>query len=223
MLEAKIYSKQELFKELHITKYTWEQRKDDFLEHLQDYCDYKYICEGGKTSQFEIYEVYGEYYPLPRKSNREQKEKDYEDFTLKHLREHPINTVANVARNAIQDEILQDKYHHKIGAAQNYIRPVMKSDKLSKGEYYWCQLVYDEYIPINEMQLTTLKELFKKCGSHPEVRAKVESGEITREEAKEELYQKVEYDYNMVMEEFTATFGFRPVRAAAYAEAEQLS
>lgn len=64
--------KKEFLPKYNIPLRHWERRKEDLLNHLENYFDFKIV--GSNPIVIEIYEQYGEYQPLPRKVNITNKE-----------------------------------------------------------------------------------------------------------------------------------------------------
>lgn len=226
LLKEGIVTKNELFKELHISDYTWINRREDWLDHFADFCDYEAFQKGRGIWYFNIKEVYQEeYYPLPRKSNKAEKEADYEAFTLKHIEKYPYCSTAIIARNAIEDKEIQNKYHHKEGSAYRYIRPVVNNEsKVHKGERVWGHLSKDglTFILLTPQQLdylnATLEYYFKDVNNIDEkqadIIAKEEGRDITKEEAKELIYEKAKCAYGQAMDRFREMWHFRPYKVS---------
>lgn len=58
--KGEIYNfKEEFWKELNISKNSWENRKEDLLAWLENFYDYELL--GGRPIRIHIKEVYGEY------------------------------------------------------------------------------------------------------------------------------------------------------------------
>lgn len=220
------YTQKQLFEVLGISKYTWAKRREDWLDHFADFCDYDMYQKKNGPWYFNIKEVYQEeYYPLPRKSNKAEKEADYEAFTLKHIEKNPYCSTAIIARNAIEDEEIQNKYHHKEGSAYRYIRPVVNNEsKVHKGERVWGHLSKDglTFILLTPQQLdylnATFDYYFKDVNNIDEkqadIIAKEEGRDITKEEAKELIYEKAKCAYGQAMDRFREMWHFRPYKVS---------
>ena len=218
MLEVGQFKKKELLEMINVSEYQWKGRRAEILENLEDCCDYE-IHAGGPNNNitFIIKEVFSEFQPLKRKTvlSKEEKLKDYEKFTLEELPKHPLNSIANLARNAVEDKKLKEKYAHKDKTAMNYIRPVMKSDKVSAKQKYWARLEGNSYIPLNKDEEQFLRQCFQDCMSvkeEYELMAMYENGDVEKETIKEALFNKVKGSYDSAMNKFIEEYGFRPIK-----------
>ena len=152
--KGKVYDfKNEFWNLIHLSKYSWENRKEDILEWLKNFYDYE-LYEG-RPMRIYIKEIYGEYKPLPRKGleNLMQKQADYEKFAIASLgTEFKPNSKAKTAREAI-DAFGYDKYGHtNVRAVTNrYISPVFDEYGESNGIKRWVW--FDSYEPLDEETL----------------------------------------------------------------------
>lgn len=218
MLTIGQFTKKEFFEMINITESQWRRRKDEVLSLLEDCCDFE-IHSGGVNNSltFIVKEVYGELPPLTNKKllSREEKLRDYERFTLEELPKHPLNSIANLARNAVEDKQLKQKYAHKERTAMNYIRPVMKSDKVSAKQKYWARLEGNSYIPLDKEEEEFLRQCFQenmKVREEYELIAMYENGDVEKEQIKEALFNKVKGSYDNAMNKFIEEYGFRPIK-----------
>ena len=221
MIEKGKYTQRQLFDKLDISQYVWTKRKEDWLEYFYDFCDYEYYQERYGIWVFDIKEVYiEEYIPLPRKSDTKQKFEDYEKFTLEHIKNFPYSSTALIARNAVNDEEIQSKYHHQPASAYRYIRPVVNDEsKVNKGEKVWGYLSEDKlyFYPLNPQQEYYLKEVLKYYLNEEhqvDIISQVENGDITKEEAKELLYNQVSARYVDAINAFKEKWGVWPFRVS---------
>lgn len=218
MLTTGQFKKKEFFAMTGLTESQWRRRKDEILSLLEDCCNFEIHVGGANNSlTFVIKEVYGEMPPLINKKvvTREEKLKDYERFTLEELPKHPLNSIANLARNAVEDKKLKEKYAHRERTAMNYIRPVMKSDKVSAKQKYWARLEGNSYIPLNKDEEQFLRQCFQDCMSvkeEYELMAMYENGDVEKETIKEALFKKVKGSYDSAMNKFIEEYGFRPIK-----------
>ena len=134
-------SRSELNKKYNIDSHLWTRRHDDLLNYLQDFMD---ITEIKSDTNRYTYEIEGEMPdtipPFLRKSELEQKKKDYELYTIKALgTEFKPNSKSKIAREAIRD-FGQDKYGHKSQEAvvKRYIKEPFDKYGVSDGNKYWC-------------------------------------------------------------------------------------
>lgn len=209
LLECKIYTLDELKKALHISKRMWEERKEELLDYMKLFFNYE-ITLKGRSYQFHIKEQYQEYEPMPRKSKTPEIQAFYEQEAEHILTYKPRNTGANLAREIIDKN---NKYHHAVGTAANYIKPFLKKN-YEIGEREWCQINYETYSydKISDEQLKCLNNLFNKYLSSNAVAdaiADQEAGYTTKEEA----YECLKSHYNSAMLAFKEQYGFRPYKA----------
>lgn len=228
MLEEREYSIQELLDTLKITKYQWETRREEVLDNLSDACDFELVHLSGRhKSCFKIKEIYGEYQPLLRKNiySRERKNAMYKNFVVKEIEkgseghvEGVLETTANLARKSLDDKEIS-KLNHAQGTSENYIRPVLKSNLFNKGDKVWARLFSDNhYEAISEEQLAFLTGLFKEANIEKVVDtfSEYQSGNLSKEEAKELIFGEVGHKYCAVMSLFKNKYGFRPIKVSYY-------
>ena len=218
MLTAGQFKKAELLNMLNISENQWKRRKEEVLALLEDCCSFEMRSGGVNNSlTFIIKEVYNDNPVLAdkRSATREEKLRDYERFTLEELPKHPLNSIANLARNAVEDEKLKQKYAHKERTAMNYIRPVMKSDKVSAKQKYWARLEGNSYIPLDKEEEEFLRQCFQEnmhIREEYELMAMYENGDVEKEQIKEALFNKVKGSYDSAMNKFIEQYGFRPIK-----------
>ena len=219
MLTVGQFKKAELLNMLNISDNQWKRRKEEVLALLEDCCSFEMHSGGVHNSlTFIIKEVYNDNPVLAdrRSASREEKLRDYEKFTLEELPKHPLNSIANLARNAVEDKQLKQKYAHKEISAMNYIRPVIKSDKVSAKQKYWARLEGNSYIPLNREEEAFLKQCFQESmhiREEYELMAMHENGDVEKEQIKEALFNKVKRSYDNAMNKFIEEYGFRPIKA----------
>lgn len=159
----KVYDfKQEFWSIIHLSKYSWETRKEEVLEWLTNFFDYE-LYEG-KPMRIYIKEIYGEYRPLPRKGLEllQQKKADYEKFAIAALgNEFKPNSKARTAREAI-DAFGYDKYGHtNVRAVTNrYVGPVFDEYGECNNVKHWVW--YHSYEPLDEETLARWREIMEE-------------------------------------------------------------
>lgn len=209
MIECKTYTLAEFKKILSITKWQWEERKDDLLDWLKIFFNYE-IVPNGRSYNFIIKEQYCEYEPLPRKSKVPEMRAFYENEADHILQYKPRNTGANIAREI---NTYNNKYEHAEGTIANYIRPYLKAN-YSISDKEWCYIDYEAYTYniINAEQLKYLKEQFEKylsSSTTADIIADVEAGYLTKDEG----YSNLKRHYNDAISAFKEKYGFRPYKA----------
>lgn len=141
----------ELNQKYNLNINVWNRKHDVVMAHLSLYMD---IIETKERGQY-FYEIKGDMPdnipPVPRKTNREEKEKDYEAFVIKALgTEFKYNSQAKIAREAIKD-FGKKKYQHTNpkGVAQNYVsKPFKKYAEEEKDSRTWVW--YRTYTPLDD-------------------------------------------------------------------------
>ena len=154
-ITTKIYLfKEEFCKQLKISNYIFDRRREDLLEWLKNFYDYELL--EGKPLHIVIKEVIGEYRPLPRKAYdskaretlQQEKKKDYEEFTIKALGdEFKPNSKSKIAREAIA-AFGDEKYGHysKEGVVRRYIREPFDTYGETNNNNLW--VYYSSYRPL---------------------------------------------------------------------------
>lgn len=209
--------KEEFCKELKISNYIFDRRKDDLLEWLKNF--YEYDLLEGKPMYIIIKEILGEYKPLPRKSygseEREnfikQKKKDYEEFTIKSLgNEFKPNSKSKIAREAI-NEFGYEKYGHysKEGVVRRYIKEPFDTYGETNNKTVWVkypsyEIISDDLVREWKNILSEFKITREKFSSLYDeyFLAKVEGGNVLKD---------IDNYYEQALNKFKELYGFIPV------------
>lgn len=211
MITLKKYTLDELKQELGISKWQWDQRKNDLLEHLKIYFDYD-IIKQGKGYCIDIYEQYAEYEPLPKKTRTPEIKEYYYEQTKEEIKKQPWNTGSNIARNIEAKN--KNKYDHVQGTMGNYIRPIIKEKFLPPhAKAQWMRLSDDRlsYVPLTQEELDYFTSLFNsKSQEEKEIIGKQRAGYITKREAKEQILELAEIRYDQAIFMFRDKFGYMP-------------
>lgn len=209
MIEYKVYKQKELRELLHISDNTWREKRDEIFEYLNEFFDYEVISKG-RAIYIDIHSQYKEYEPIPKKS--EVARKYYKEKTKEELTDQPWNTGANIARNIIRKG--QNKFDHREGTICNYVRPILKNAIVSGKQWMQSDKENYTYVPLTEEEQKYLNALFHgKVDPNEDYDSLQEykAGYITRKEVGEEVLNRVEIRYDMVMEKFKRKFGFIPI------------
>ena len=200
-------SRKELSQQYHITKYSWEKRHDEIIAHLQDFMD---ITEIKSDTNRYTYEIEGEMPesipPLPKKSELEQKKKDYELYTIKALgTEFKPNSKSKIAREAIRD-FGQDKYGHKSprSVVESYIKEPFDKYGVSDGNKYWCY--YNTY----EVLEPEVLEAWRKILKEEHISEREAANAFYRQQQGEDISKEKQY-YQNALDRFKAEYGSMPV------------
>lgn len=140
------------------------------------------------------------------------------------VQESPLQTYVSIARNMQQKNDPYTKRHpQKEDTMVRYIRPVMETDFAVK-EWVWGDINQTPIKPLTQDQKDYLMILInkRKGVSLDElsfaVKAAEDAGYISKEEAKDLLYDTATTDYEDVMCAFREKFHFRPRLVASWQE-----
>ncbi len=213
----KQYSLAELKRELGISKRAWDSRREEILEYLGDFFDYKIVQI--KNSKFFIAsEIYAEYQPLPRVRNKEEIQQFYKEKTEEIVEVQPINTGSNIARMVTSND---NKYNHAEVTATRYIRPII-NEEYDKTNIDWYRLDKDHnmYHPLTEEQIEFIHECYaNEATKNPEEALKhtgyliqqFRDREISKQDFADLSIEILLTKYEFVMKKFKAKYGFRPM------------
>lgn len=220
-IQTGVYSLKEFCELLNISSYVWKKRKEDLLEHLKDYFDYTIELGGYHNTEqiVTIKEVYDDYEPLPRKTQIKEKQQDYKTFTLDTIKQEPLNTTLNIARKAVEDKELKEKYHHAAYSAARYIRPIINSNKVLKGEKVWVRLDKEKnvYIPLQGEELTYILDLMKNFRQSfseqaEEIITSMDTQDLEEISVPQYLTDILSCEYRDTLTAFEAVYGYRPFK-----------
>lgn len=148
--------KTEFCKELGISKYSIERRKEDLLEWLKNFYDYELM--GKSPVYIKINDIFGEYKPLPKKKydmslrlkEQEEKQKRYMAFTIVALGdEYKPNSKSKIARDAMQSFGKKDYGHiNQKMVVQRYVKEPFDANAETNGNNVW--VYYSNYKVIEE-------------------------------------------------------------------------
>lgn len=200
-------SRNELSKLYKITKYSWDNRHDDLLNHLQDYMDITEIKSIKGTYKYEIKgELPDSIPPLPRKNLMNQKKKDYEEYTIKALgTEFKPNSKSKIAREAIAD-FGNKKYGHtsQRSVVERYIKEPFDKYGENDGNRYWCY--YDTYEVIPAEIVAEWREIL----AEEHISEKEAANAFYRQQQGEDISKEKEY-YKNALDRFKAKYGSSPI------------
>jgi len=208
-------SRNKLSNKYNISNNQWQRRHDDLLNHLQDFFSIVEI-QDSKTGYYyyEVPDILPDTIPkLPRKSNKQEKIADYEQFVGEHLSEdfEPMSK-AKMSRDAIKD-FAGEKYGHfsQENVCRVYVGPAM--EKLGEKGQLIKWVNYNTYLPLTEEQQIYLKQCFSSYNITQEDVAEfgyeiIESGIIDNKKL-----TTMKERYENAMNQFKLKYEFRPVRA----------
>ena len=202
-----IFSRKELSQLYNITKYSWDKKHDEVIAHLQDFMDITEIKSEKGTYKYEIKGIIPDSIPpLLRKSESEQKKKDYELYTIKALgTEFKPNSKSKIAREAIRD-FGQDKYGHNSQKAvvERYIKEPFDKYGVSDGNKYWCY--YNTY----EVLEPEVLEAWRKILKEEHISEREAANAFYRQQQGGDISKEKQY-YQNALDRFKAEYGSMPV------------
>ena len=202
-----IFSRKELSQLYNITKYSWDKKHDKVIAHLQEFMDITEIKSEKGTYKYEIKGIIPDSIPpLLRKSELEQKKKDYELYTMKALgTEFKPNSKSKIAREAIRD-FAQDKYGHKSQEAvvKRYIKEPFDKYGVSDGNKYWCY--YNTY----EVLEPEVLEAWRKILKEEHISEREAANAFYRQQQGDDISKEKQY-YQNALDRFKAEYGSMPV------------
>ena len=222
----KKYSLTELKQKLGISKRAWDSRREEILEYLNDFFDYK-IIQIKNSKYFIASEIYADYQPLPRARSKEEIQQFYKEETEKIVEIQPVNTGSNIARIVINSD---NKFHHAETTATRYIRPVI-SEEYDKTNIDWYKLnkSNNTYIPLTEEQIDFITD----CYNNEAIKNPAETlknvgyliqqyreREISKQDFADMSIELLLTKYEFVMKKFKAKYGFRPMLVSTLVKKE---
>lgn len=207
-----ILTRVELNQKYSLNRKWWNTKHDILLAHLQEYMD---ITEH-KNGNSYTYEIKGDMPdnipPVPRKTNREGKEKDYEEYVIHALgTEFKYNSQAKIAREAIKD-FGKKKYQHTNpkGVAQNYVsKPFKKYAEEEKDSRAWVW--YRTYTPLDD----TAKDRWIEILRQEHITEEDQLDAFRRGADGENIDEEYNY-YNIARRRFTDEFGDFAIKVPKY-------
>lgn len=211
ILECKTYTLTQIKDALGISKRTWENRREEVLEHLKLYFDYEMV-KVNRGYSIHIHEQYAEYEPLPKKTRTPEMKEYYYEQTKEEIKKQPWNTGSNIARNIEAKN--KNKYDHAQSTMTHYVRPIIKEKFLPpNAKAQWMRLSDDHlsYVSLTQEELDYFTSLFSsKSQEEKEIIGKQRAGYITKREAKEQILELAEIRYDQAIFMFRDKFGYMP-------------
>ena len=222
MIELKTYTTTELAEEIFgIKANSFNKKKEEYLEKLSQCCDFT-TKKIGRSILYTITEIRCQYEAPSKEAARNHKV--ISDFVSDMIDAEPYHTPSSLGRRATHDEeVKKTKY------AQSTIKEYVKIDLRTK--YYIKERLWGKVLdidtpeevvsPLEDNELQTLRELFKKYGSEKMEKDgalldEYNEGMITREEYLESLGDANAAFFNNAKTEFSRIYGFKPIRIGVY-------
>ena len=207
-----ILTRVELNQKYSLNRKWWNTKHDILLAHLQEYMD---ITEH-KNGNSYTYEIIGDIPesipPVPRKTNRKEKEKDYEEYVINALgTEFSYNSQAKIAREAIRD-FARQKYQHsnykKI--TQSYVsKPFKRWAEKEEDSDAWVW--YQTYAPLDSLALDRWIQIMRE----EHITEKEQAQAFRRYANGEDIKEEVSY-YKRAMDRFVEEFGDFAIKVPKY-------
>lgn len=203
--------KKEFFPLIGANEGTWTRRRQDLLEHLEDFFDFEII--EGRPMYIEIKAVYGEYQKLPRKSEftKKQKQEDYKEYVLSSLNDDwKLTSKAKEARDAISS-FGEEKYKHNSpeAVARRYVGPVMNEYGENDNNYVWVR--YDTYERLSQEVLDDWREILREHHIDEQDAANA----FYRQAQGEDISAEIGY-FALARDVFMEKYGTLPVRVSSW-------
>jgi hypothetical protein len=207
-----LVTRKKLIEKYSIPRSQWDQKHDELLDHLQEYID---ITETKTETGRYSYEVKGELPdsipPLPRKSQMNQKKKDYEDYTIKALgTEFKPNSKSKIAREAIAD-FGNEKYGHisQRSVVERYIKEPFDKYGENDGNKYWCY--YDTYEVLSDDIVAEWSEIL----AEEHISEREAANAFYRQQQGEDISKEKGY-YRNALDRFKEKYGSTPILAGKW-------
>ena len=202
-----IFSRKELSQLYNITKYSWDKKHDEVIAHLQDFMDITEIKSEKGTYKYEIKGIIPDSIPpLLRKSESEQKKKDYELYTIKALgTEFKPNSKSKIAREAISS-FGNEKYGHysQESVVKIYVKEPFDKYGVTNNHQVWVD--YKTYKPLSAEVLADWRNILKEERIDEAAAAKA----FYREQQGEDISQEKSF-YKCALERFKAKYNTMPI------------
>lgn len=214
----KPYSSEEIARNIfNISGKTFSNKRTHYLEKLSTVYKWKY-----EKRKYILLEKIGDN-NLQKMSKIEIQQEIREPVhTVVH--ENSLQTYSSIARTMVGNNMRYVRHHpQKEDTMVRYIRAVMETDYAVK-EWVWGDINQLPIQPLTQDQQEYLMVLMgKKDGLSLDqlsfmIKAMEESGYITKEEAKDLLYDTATKDYEDVMNGFKQKYHFRPRLVADWQE-----
>ena len=202
----------ELNQKYNLNINVWNRKHDVVMAHLSLYMDIIEIKERGQY----FYEIKGDMPdnipPVPRKTNREEKEKDYEEYVIHALgTEFSYNSQAKIAREAIRD-FAKQKYQHGNykRVAQSYVsKPFKRWAEKEEDSDAWVW--YQTYTPLDSLALDRWIQIMRE----EHITEKEQAQAFRRYANGEDIKEEVSY-YKRAMDRFVEEFGDFAIKVPKY-------
>jgi hypothetical protein len=208
-----VLTRSQLSKRYNITRNSWERRHDELLEYLSEFISIKEVLDA-KSKRY-VYEINEDELPdipqIPRKSQMEEKIKDYSDFTIASLDiDFKPNSKRRIAKNAIYNFGLE-KYHHSSdeAVARRFISPIMESKGEHNNTLIW--VYYDTYEPIEKADL----EYWRNVLDEEKINEREAANAFYRYAEGEDVSEEVS-SYQRAIKRFKEKYGTVPVRVYSW-------
>lgn len=221
------YSQKELFVILGITQYTWDRRRDEWLEHFKTLCEYE-ITYGPRGTYIFLIKVIleDEYIPLPRQKNVQSRasliQKDYDRQVTTEIHKYPFQTVNTLAHRAQNGEYTA-QYQHSDYTSKKYVRNTINNPNLIHIKTrVWMRPCEDNtFMYLTAEELAYLKAKFSQYfdgikKNQENIYASIDNGEYTKEEGIKLAGELGWGAYWQALNDFTAQYGFTPKKILEY-------
>lgn len=195
-----------LSKKYGITEGMWRNRRDDLLEHLNDFFSIQEIKEGRYYYYIVPDEIPDEVPKLSRKNNQQEKMKDYEQYVIDNLPDTPTPLSKTRMGTRAIDDFGREKYNHTSCRAvtERYVGPAMDKHGEHSVKMVWVDV--KTYLPLTEEQEQYLHDCFNKVHL-----SEMEMANAFKKYAQEEDISEELDNFSKAIELFRMQFAFRPI------------
>lgn len=221
MLEVgKKYTSAEIAKEVfNISAKSFSNNRSKYLEKLAQYYEWEEI-----KRRFLITKVKQSYEGTIGRVSKIQIQQEIREPVHEVVNQNSLQTYKSIAQIMVQENNSYVRRHQQQEETMTrYIRAVMETDYAVR-EWIWGDITQLPIQPLTQDQREYLMVLMgKKNGLSLDqlsfmIKAMEESGYITKEEAKDLLYDTATKDYEDVMKGFKQKYHFRPRLVADWQE-----
>lgn len=199
-------SRSELTKKYNLTRGQWQNRHDDLLDWMNDFFSIEEIKEGRYFYYIIPDDAPDSIPPLPRKSNKQEKIVDYENYVLENLPQNftPLSK-SKMSRDAIED-FGYDKYSHTSykAVSRRYIGPAMDKHGEHTEKMVWVNV--NTYLPLSKDEEDYLHECF-----HNVHLSEREMANAFKKLAQEQNIDEELDNFNKAIAIFKERYAFRPI------------
>ena len=201
----------------NISAKTFSNKRSMYLEKLSEYFEWTY-----EKRRYTLIERKKE--GTPARKSRFEIQQEIRQPVHEVVRKYPLQTYKSIAQIMQMEEVPFVKAHpQQEDTMTRYIRGVMETD-YAVGEKVWSDITQLPIRPLTLDQRSYLALLInQREGASDEeigfmIKAMEDAGYISKEEAKDLLYENASKNYEDVMQKFKQKYHFRPKLVVSWQE-----